>query len=104
MCPALAVRAGYCEAHQDRLSKRTRAYPDPRVSSSARGYGMEWRAIREEVLARHGIPRNEWSKYDVDHNPIYDRMREPDHRRYVLIPRLHGEHSRKTRMQDRIYG
>jgi len=47
-----------------------------------------------------GIPQNQWPLYDVDHNPPYDPIKEPDHRRYVLVPRLRSDHSRKTATQD----
>jgi hypothetical protein len=52
------------------------------------------------VLARYGIPRDEWPKYDVDHNPPYDPDAEPDHRKYTLIPRLHSDHASKTARED----
>lgn len=72
----------------------------PRPSSAGRGYGYRWQKVREEVLLRHGIPREQWSLYDVDHNPPYNKEIEPDHRKYQLTPRLHAEHSRKTAEQD----
>jgi hypothetical protein len=73
---------------------------EARPSRSRRGYTNEWRRIREEVLASHGIPRQEWPLYDVDHNPPYNASVEPDHRRYHLVPLLRSEHSRKTARMD----
>jgi len=63
-------------------------------------YGYEWRKIRARVLIAYGIPKEAWSKYDVDHNPPYNPEIEPDHRMYTLIPRLHADHSRKTAQED----
>jgi hypothetical protein len=73
---------------------------DSRKSSARRGYGNTWRKIRENVLYKNGIPRDQWPLYDVDHNPPYDPSIEPDHSRYLLIPRLHAEHSSKTATED----
>ncbi len=56
----------------------------------------EWRKIRAEVLTSHGIPKDIWHLYDVDHTPQYNPEVESDHRKYTLTPLLHGEHSRKT--------
>lgn len=78
--------------------------PDTRPSATARGYGWEWRKVRAEVLRQHGIPEAEWHLWDVDHSPRYDPANEPDHRRYTLTPRLHGEHSRKTATSDGGFG
>ncbi|ADK81106.1 hypothetical protein [Sediminispirochaeta smaragdinae] len=77
---------------------------DRRKSSTQRGYGAAWRKIRIEVLQAWGIPKRLWPKYDVDHNPAYDRRIEPDHRKYQLIPRLHADHSRKTAKFDNGFG
>lgn len=71
-----------------------------RPSPASRGYSYDWRKVRAEVLQKSGIPRDEWHLYDVDHNPPYDPKAEPDHRKYVLIPRLHADHSRKTAAED----
>lgn len=81
-----------CEAHPyaDRFGK------PPRKSSAKRGYGREWRRIREQVLTSHGIPPYDWGKYDVDHRPPYDPAVEPDHLKYELVPMLHEDHSKKT--------
>lgn len=73
---------------------------DHRVSSSRRGYGASWRTIRNQVLLSYGIAKEDWHRYDVDHNPPYDPKVEPDHRKYRLIPRLHAEHSSKTATED----
>jgi len=77
-----------------------RGFRPKRESPSARGYGGTWRKIREEVLQGSGIPRHLWPEYDVDHNPPYNPEIEPDHRKYVLVPRLRSEHSRKTATED----
>jgi hypothetical protein len=63
-------------------------------------YGYEWRKIRARVLVAYGIPKDQWSLYDIDHNPPYNPDIEPDHRMYTLIPRLHADHSRKTATED----
>lgn len=71
-------------------------------SASRRGYDYQWRKIRTEVLTRAGIPVELHHLYDVDHNPPYDPITDPDHRHYVLIPRLHADHSAKTLREDVI--
>jgi hypothetical protein len=103
-CPSRCHdHTGYCAAHVHLYVPFVRQ-PDNRESSTKRGYGRSWRAIREHVLARHGIPRERWSEYDVDHNPAYNPVIEPDHTKYQLIPRLHAEHSRKTVREDGGWG
>jgi len=69
-----------------------------------RGYGADWRKIRERTLRLHGIPMHLWSKYDVDHEPAYNKATEPDHSKYKLTPRLHAEHSIKTAAADGGFG
>lgn len=94
---------GFCPQHEGERPVFVRQR-DNRPSPSIRGYGAEWRKVREEVLIRSGIPRAEWHRYDIDHNPPYNPAVEKDHRKYQLIPRLHGEHSRKTVREDGGYG
>lgn len=74
--------------------------PDTRESSHRRGYDREWRRVRARVLESHNIPKEQWPLYAVDHNPPYDKDIEPDHTRYVLIPRLMADHNRKTARED----
>jgi 5-methylcytosine-specific restriction protein A len=101
-CPNLTLsETGYCVAHIHLWQERK---PDLRRSASARGYGSEWRVIRQEVLDAAGIPHSEQWRYDVDHFPRYNAEREPDHRKYRLTPRLHENHSRKTASEDGGYG
>lgn len=102
LCPGLAVVGGYCRAHSHLAS--TQRKPDRRESASRRGYGADWRRIRERVLRDAGIPESEWHRYDVDHNPPYNPAIEPDHEKYQLIPRLHGDHSWKTASEDGGFG
>ena len=99
-CPRVTLD-GWCDEHRP---PRDRRHEADRPSSAARGYGRQWRRVREEVLARAGIPRERWPAYDVDHSPPYDPAVEPDHRRYQLTPRLHAEHSRKTAQRDGGFG
>lgn len=80
--------------------KKNKRKKDNRESAAKRGYSSSWRKIREEVLESAGIPFEEWEYYDVDHNPSYNKWKEPDHRKYNLIPRLHAEHSSKTARCD----
>ena len=92
--------SGYCEAHRH----LTRAYHrESAVHRTPEGYGT-WRKIREQVLRAHGIPESDWSLYDIDHEPVYDPAREPDHTRYKLTPRLHAKHSSKTATRDGGFG
>jgi hypothetical protein len=56
------------------------------------------------VLRAHGIPKEKWSLYAVDHNPPYNPAVEPDHEKYTLIPRLITEHNRKTASEDGGFG
>lgn len=90
----------YCEKHV-RKTVRTK---DTRPSPSKRGYGRQWQKIRERVLREYGIPKERWYLYDVDHEPPYDPAVEPDHTKYLLTPRLHAEHSRKTAKYDGGFG
>jgi hypothetical protein len=85
-CPNRASYRGYCAKHK--------AYADNRPSSASRGYGTEWRKIREQVLSSHNIPKYMWSMYDIHHEPAYDASKEPDHTKYRLTPMLHEEHSK----------
>jgi len=71
-----------------------------RPSASSRGYGHGWRKTRAAVLRKHGIPRDQWHLYDVDHNPPYNPTVEPNHSAYTLIPRLKSAHSSKTATED----
>jgi hypothetical protein len=94
-CPGIAEKGSYyCAIH-----KRVRL-ADYRQSAAKRGYDRNWQRIRVRVLRQSGIPREEWPKYDVDHNPPYDPATEPDHNKYTLIPRLHADHSRKTALEN----
>jgi hypothetical protein len=102
MCPRFAVTDGYCGQHA--LFAAQERKPDRRPPSSKRGYNANWRRIRERILKEAGIPKNEWHLYDVDHNPPYNPDIEPDHNRYELIPRLHGQHSSKTAKYDGGFG
>lgn len=92
-CPALASYHGYCDRHKEQAPKGK--------GSTERGYGYKWQQVRIGVLREAGIPRELWPDYDVDHNPPYDALIEPDHNKYTLIPRLHTEHSVKTWKQGR---
>jgi hypothetical protein len=69
---------------------------DTRVSSAKRGYGIEWRKIRERVLRSYHIPLASWPLYDIHHTPVYNAAIEPDHNKYKLTPMLHHEHSMAT--------
>ncbi len=102
-CPNLTSdSSGYCDVHA--AMRPAGRMPDKRPSSPRRGYGRDWQKIRAEVLTKTGIPRNLWPLYDIDHNPPYNPAVEPDHRKYTLIPRLHGEHSSKTCREDGGFG
>lgn len=81
-----------CDAHPPEWTQRP--------SAAQRGYGPEWKQIRASVLRANHIPQADWPKWDVDHSPRYDRAKQPDHRKYTLTPRLHGDHSRKTNAED----
>ena len=81
-----------------------RRAPDNRPSPSERGYGSDWRKIRERTLRLYGIPMYQWHKWDVDHSPVFDKAIEPDHSKYKLTPRLHAEHSSKTAARDGGFG
>lgn len=94
----------YCTVHTKQNKRKRKRQPDQRESAAKRGYGSEWRKVREEVLQDWGIPKDQWSKYDVDHILSYDPDKEPDHRKYTLIPRVHSEHSKKTVKYDGGFG
>lgn len=103
-CPNLTTdKTGYCPAHAHLYVPFARRQ-DSRPSAARRGYDRAWHIVRAEVLRAHGIPPSEWHRYDVDHNPPYNALVEPDHRKYKLVPRLHGDHSRKTSRENRGWG
>ena len=103
-CRRLAVDgASYCQDHAH-LSRPAAPKYDNRPSASRRGYNAGWRKVRARVLSAHGIPRDQWTRYDIDHSPAYNPAIEPDHSKYTLVPRLHGEHSRKTIREDGGFG
>jgi hypothetical protein len=95
-CNGRGVYRGYCARHKSNA--------DTRPSAAQRGYGGEWRKIREQVLRAYGIPPVHWSLYDIDHDPIYNKQIEPDHTKYKLTPKLHNEHSIKTDKYDHGFG
>jgi hypothetical protein len=95
LCPGRAAYRRYCSKHKRNA--------DTRPSASQRGYGGEWRHIRENVLRHSGISQHLWPLYDIDHDPPYPTI-GTDHMKYRLIPRLHGEHSSKTDKQDHGFG
>jgi hypothetical protein len=104
-CRRLAVDGtSYCLEHAYLQQESAKPKHDSRPSPSRRGYGTNWRKIRERILASSGIPREQWRRYDIDHNPPYNPAVEPDHNKYTLIPRLHGDHSRKTIREDGGFG
>lgn len=90
--------------HRRTNPSRTHNRRNRRFSPSRRGYGNEWRRIRAEVLRAHGVPRDEWPQWDVDHRPAYDPAVEPDHLKYTLVPMRHAEHSKKTARFDGAFG
>ena len=94
--------SGYCNTHESLAAQRR--VQDLREGSSARGYGAAWQRIRERVLKQWGIPMHAWHDYDVDHDPPYDKARDPDHLHYRLTPRLHGEHASKTASEQGGWG
>jgi len=99
-CPNLTLDAsGFCDVHASLRQKIQRGI-EHRGSSSRRGYGYAWQQLRREVLTKAGIPEQLWPLYDIDHNPRYNAIKEPDHRKYQLIPRLRSDHSRKTIHED----
>lgn len=103
-CPNLTLdKTGFCVAHVH-LYKPFERRQDRRPSSTQRGYGRTWQAIRIRVLVAHGIPEDRWPEYDIDHNPPYNPAIEPDHNKYQLTPKLHGTHSRKTVREDGGWG
>ncbi len=80
---------GYCRLHVAKQHRKK----DARPSSAERGYNATWQKIREEVLRAAGISKADWHLYDVHHEPNYNPLIEPDHRKYKLTPILHGVHS-----------
>lgn len=100
-CPALTLNPnGFCDSHQSDFNPYFKPN-DNRPSAALRGYGRDWKyRIRPNVLKQYGIPKDLWHLYDIDHNPPYDPEIEPDHEKYILIPRLRSEHSRKTNKSD----
>jgi hypothetical protein len=103
LCPMLTKSDnGYCTTHESLAEQRRMA--DSRPNANERGYGASWRRIRERTLRLFGIPMHAWHLYDIDHEPAYDKARDPDHTHYRLTPRLHGEHASKTASADGGFG
>jgi len=90
------VQYGYCQTHAHFYNPPQRAIEVNRPSAAARGYNKEWQAIRVEVLRKHGVPKELWHLYDIHHDPPYNPKKEPNHRKYNLIPMIHNHHSRET--------
>lgn len=102
-CPELTLLAhGYCAAHAGNAASPSLI--SRRSSKLHAGNYAQWRAIRAEVLTAAGIPRSQHHLYHVDHRPAYDPIREPDHRKYALIPMLGSEHNSKTARLDGGFG
>jgi len=99
-CPGRAVAHGRCATHA--RAERAR-YDSERGSSAARGYGYEWRKIRDAYLAGHP-----WCEVcgelatDVDH--IVSRRRGGTDDDSNLMSLCHTHHSRKTAKQDGRWG
>jgi 5-methylcytosine-specific restriction enzyme A len=102
-CSALTESAsGFCPTHQ---SQSPPMFTDRKQPSKLHMVNYaEWRRVRARVLRDHGIPRSQWSAYDVDHEPPFDPERDPDHSHYKLTPRLHADHAAKTARFDGGFG
>ena len=90
------VKSGYCQTHSHFYNPPQRSAAGHRPSAASKGYDKDWKAIRIEVLRKHGVPRELWHLYNVHHEPPYNQAIEPNHRKYKLTPMLHANHSRET--------
>jgi hypothetical protein len=102
-CPQLTrLPHGFCVEHAG-SAVSTRPISRNQSKLHAANYGG-WRRIRAEVLSAAGIPSSQHNLYSVDHRPAYDPAREPDHRRYALVPMLIPQHNSKTAREDSGFG
>lgn len=95
LCPARAVRDGFCERH---ARDHDRQYRQERGTFAQRGYGADsgWPQIRARVLTEAGIPRELWSDYIIHHEPKFNPDVDPNHEHYTLRPVTRGEHNKLT--------
>jgi hypothetical protein len=99
-CPGLTrLPHGYCAEHAGKALRAASMQ-----SKLHTGNYSDWRKIRTQVLLNAGIPRDQHHLYSVDHRPAYDPIREPDHRKYVLVPMLIPQHNSKTAKRDGGFG
>ena len=108
-CPHRAVDRGRCEQHARESNRAFRAkYPDQRPSSSDRGYGAEWRKVRDAFLAKHPYCRicedegKQERATDVDH--IVPRRKGGTDEPSNLQSLCKHHHSTKTAILDGGFG
>lgn len=106
-CPALITDGRYCQKHAGVEAKR---YDEQRGTSAERGYGAQWRKLRDMFLREHPLCECEECRRlgrvraatDVDH--IIPRSQGGTDDRANLQALAHECHSRKTAKQDGRFG
>jgi len=100
-CPNLITfTSGHCPLHRfATLSVIPGASRNRKGSPSSRSYGFEWQHIRRAAL-EPASPRDSGASTPSTTTLSTIPKKEPDHRKYTLIPRLHGDHSSKTNRED----
>jgi len=78
-CPRVAVKRGRCAEHQA-LRERERG------TSTQRGYGVEWRIVRDEFLSYHPHCQMDDPKAIETHRIYGDQATDVDH----VKPRAQG--------------
>ena len=102
-CPAVTTDT-YCPEHASIASDRHREYDRSRKSTTARGYGAQWRRLRDMVLRREPLCRRCRAEgrrriaTEVDH--ILPLKQGGTNRWDNLQPLCHSCHVKKTKEEN----
>ena len=96
-CPRIAVARGRCAVHQ---RAQRQAFDATRPSAASRGYGSDWRDLRNEILRQQPMCSTCFAvATEVHHSPRY--VVGTNHRDYALTAMCKRCHSSVTSRQVR---